>query len=78
MVKPSGGLAYASPIRLMTSSETAVVTRCEGVSLSSSRSGAALSLALRVSTKTFSSWAWKSLSAASASSRVMSPRPTSA
>ena len=43
-----------------------------------SGSGAALSLALRVSTKTFSSCAWKSFSAASASVRVMSPRPTSA
>ncbi len=35
-------------------------------------------LALRVSVNTFSSCCWKSFSAASASSSVMSPRPTSA
>ena len=77
-VNPSGGLAYASAIRLMTSSGTAVVRCCDGVSCSMSGSGTALPVALRVSTNTFSSCVWKSLSAASASSRVMSPRPTSA
>jgi hypothetical protein len=63
---------------LITSTLVAVVTCCDGVSCSISGSGAALPDALRVSTKTFSSCAWKSFSAASASVSVMSPRPTSA
>ena len=76
-VKSSGRSTKELPIRLTTSSGTAVSI---GPSSGCSMAGSALKppVALRVSTKTFSSCSWKSLSASSASAMVMSPRPISA
>lgn len=77
-VTRSGILTCDSAIRLTTSGETAVLT-VTGNSASgpSGSCSTGCEVASRTSVKTFSSWPWKSWSACSASSRVMSPRPIS-
>ena len=74
----SGMLTWDSAIRFTTSWETAVVTATgNSARASGTCAGVGAAVASRTSAKTFSSWPWKSWSACSASSSVMSPRPMS-
>ncbi len=78
-VSQSGRLTCEAAIRLTISAEMPVwMLTGKSATGRPVSAGAGAVVASRTSAKTFSSWPWKSWSACSASSMVMSPRPISA